>query len=144
VDPIRRGIGTIYIGVESFEEEILQREGLQKRDGDIRKWFDELHQNAISTLGFLIIGWDAQSRERILQETEQSVSLSPCTGLFSGIRIQFGTLLATIIAFPFLLGIYGIANLLYWIQPREVSPSIFVQIVGRCATGRYDLLRRGG
>jgi haloalkane dehalogenase len=77
VELIRCGIGTIYIGVESFEEEILQREGLRKRDGDIRKWFDELHQNGISTLGSLIVGWDGQSRERIQQETDRFVSLNP-------------------------------------------------------------------
>jgi radical SAM superfamily enzyme YgiQ (UPF0313 family) len=77
VELIRCGIGTIYIGVESFDGEVLQREGLQKRDGDIQRWFDELHANGVSTLGSLIIGWDGQSRERIQRETDRFVSLNP-------------------------------------------------------------------
>lgn len=71
------GIGTIYIGVETFEEEVLRREGLGKRDGDVAGWFRRLHDSGINTLGSLIIGWDGQSREQTQLEVDRFVALNP-------------------------------------------------------------------
>ncbi|MCK5573970.1 MAG: radical SAM protein, partial [Bacteroidetes bacterium] len=74
---IRCGIGTIYIGVESFQEDVLSREGLVKRDGDVRSLFAELHRHGINTLGSLIIGWDGQNVEAMEQDIRRFVSLNP-------------------------------------------------------------------
>jgi hypothetical protein len=37
---IRCGIGTIYIGIESFQPDVLERESLVKRDGDVEAIFE--------------------------------------------------------------------------------------------------------
>ncbi len=77
---IRCGIGMIYIGVESFNTDILNNEKLYKRDGDevdISSMFKELNQAGIHTLGSIIIGWDNQSKEMAYNELQQFVSLNP-------------------------------------------------------------------
>ncbi len=74
---VRCGIGTIYIGVESFQEEVLQSESLSKRRGDIEGLFEQLHRYGISTLGSLIIGWDGQSPAEIRRDVERFVALNP-------------------------------------------------------------------
>jgi hypothetical protein len=74
---VRGGIGTIYIGVESFDEEVLGRESLGKRQGDVAALFEELHRHGICTLGSLIVGWDGQSRDRMLRESARFVALNP-------------------------------------------------------------------
>jgi len=74
---IRCGIGTIYIGVESFQEEVLQGEGLAKRDGDVQELFADLHRHGINTLGSLIVGWDGQSREDMNRDIDRFVKLNP-------------------------------------------------------------------
>jgi haloalkane dehalogenase len=74
---VRCGIGTIYIGVESFQEEVLLGEGLAKRDGDVRELFTELHRHGINTLGSLIIGWDGQSTEEMNRDIDRFVKLNP-------------------------------------------------------------------
>ena len=74
---IRCGIGTIYIGIESFQPDVLQRESLTKREGDVEALFEELHRHGICTLGSLIIGWDGHTSAQIQQETERFISLNP-------------------------------------------------------------------
>jgi haloalkane dehalogenase len=74
---IRCGIGTIYIGIESFQPDVLERESLVKRDGDVEAIFEELHQHGICTLGSLIIGWDEQTSAQIQQEIERFITLNP-------------------------------------------------------------------
>ena len=74
---VRCGIGTIYIGVESFQQEVLQAEGLNKREGDVGELFARLHRHGINTLGSLIIGWDGQSREEMDRDIDRFVRLNP-------------------------------------------------------------------
>jgi hypothetical protein len=74
---IRCGIGTLFIGVESFQTDILEREGMKKRGGDVEELFDELHRHGINTLGSLILGWDGQSPERLREESRRFAALNP-------------------------------------------------------------------
>ncbi len=71
------GIGTIFIGVESFNMEILNEENLSKRDAEIEKLFDQLHDHGIMTLGSMIIGWDGQNENNICEEIDRYVALNP-------------------------------------------------------------------
>ena len=74
---IRCGIGTIYIGVESFQPEVLQRESIVKRDGDIEEVFRTLHRHGINTLGSLILGWDGQTAGQMREESQRFAALNP-------------------------------------------------------------------
>ncbi len=74
---VRCGIGTIYIGVESFQDGILLEEALSKRDGDVRALFDQLHAHGINTLGSLIVGWDGHTPANIDDEIDRFVALNP-------------------------------------------------------------------
>ena len=74
---VRCGIGTIYIGVESFQQEVLEGEGLEKREGDVAELFTELHRHGINTLGSLIIGWDGQSSEEMNRDIDRFIRLNP-------------------------------------------------------------------
>jgi len=74
---VRCGIGTIYIGVESFVGEVVDREELSKRNGDVEAIFEELHRNGINTLGSFIIGWDGQTPSNIHTDIRRFVSLNP-------------------------------------------------------------------
>ncbi len=74
---LRCGIGTIFIGVESFQPEVLQRESMIKRDGDVERLFEELHRHGINTLGSLILGWDGQTSAQMLSEGERFAALNP-------------------------------------------------------------------
>ncbi len=75
---LKCGIGTIFIGVESFDKKILQKENLIKRKGpDIKKIFHELHKAGINTLGSMVIGWDDHNITSVKNETDQFVRLNP-------------------------------------------------------------------
>ena len=74
---IRCGVGTIYIGVESFQTDVLQRESIVKRDGDIEEAFRMLHRHGINTLGSLILGWDGQTAAEMREESERFAALNP-------------------------------------------------------------------
>lgn len=74
---IECGIGTIFIGVESVTDTVIQEEKLIKRHGDIHKIFKELHQFGINTLGSLIIGWDSQTFDIAKYDSDQFVALNP-------------------------------------------------------------------
>jgi hypothetical protein len=75
---VRSGIGTLFIGVESFSDETLDGEGLGKRRGqDIDQLFSRLHEAGIGTLASMILGWDGHTPENIEAEMEHFVSLSP-------------------------------------------------------------------
>lgn len=74
---IRCGIGTLFIGVESFQADILEREAMKKRGGDVERLFDELHRHGINTLGSLILGWDGQSLEQMRDESQRFAALNP-------------------------------------------------------------------
>lgn len=71
------GIGTIFIGVESLSEDILENEGLVKRKSDIELLFKRLHDNGINTLGSLIVGWDNQSKAMAQADSNRFVALNP-------------------------------------------------------------------
>jgi len=74
---LRCGIGTIFIGVESFQPEVLERESMSKRNGNVEKLFEELHRHGICTLGSLILGWDGQTHAQMRAESERFVALNP-------------------------------------------------------------------
>jgi radical SAM superfamily enzyme YgiQ (UPF0313 family) len=71
------GIGTVYVGVETFQDDILEEEGLGKRKGNVEELFSELHDHGINTLGSLIIGWDGQTPESAREDARRFVSLNP-------------------------------------------------------------------
>ena len=71
------GIGTIFIGVESLSDEVLQEEGLQKRKGEIASLFEKLHNHGINTLGSLVIGWDSQTELIAKADADNFVALNP-------------------------------------------------------------------
>ena len=71
------GIGTIYIGVETLQEQILVDEGLKKRTGSIEDTFAELHKHGINTLGSLIIGWDGQTPASAEADARGFIALNP-------------------------------------------------------------------
>jgi radical SAM superfamily enzyme YgiQ (UPF0313 family) len=70
-------IGTIFIGVESFEKDILNCGKLNKRDADIESLFRELHRHGIATLGSMILGWDGHTKENIDREIDRFIALNP-------------------------------------------------------------------
>lgn len=74
---IECGIGTIFIGVESLSDEVLQQEGLAKRKGEIENLFLQLHKHGINTLGSLVIGWDSQDSETAKADSERFVAMNP-------------------------------------------------------------------
>jgi haloalkane dehalogenase len=77
---VRCGIGMLYIGVESFNPQILEKERLKKRGADIVKieeLFEQLHAAGIHTLGSVIIGWDDHTHDVIKLELEKFVKLNP-------------------------------------------------------------------
>jgi radical SAM superfamily enzyme YgiQ (UPF0313 family) len=76
-DLIEAGIGTLYIGVESLQEEVIQSEKMWKRKGSISEMFEELHRNGINTLGSFIVGWDNQTIEDAEKDAEAFVKLNP-------------------------------------------------------------------
>ena len=76
-DLIEAGIGTLYIGVESLQDEVIQEEKLHKREGSINDIFNELHRNGINTLGSLIVGWDNQTIEDANKDAEAFIKLNP-------------------------------------------------------------------
>jgi len=74
---LQAGIGTIFIGVESFDNQILHSEKLLKRNGDIALLFDTLHTHGINTLGSLVVGWDEQTKEMALADSSRFIALNP-------------------------------------------------------------------
>jgi len=74
---IECGIGTIFIGVESLNKEVLEKESMPKRFGDVEGIFEQLHNHGINTLGSLVVGWDSQSIEKAKQDAKSFVALNP-------------------------------------------------------------------
>ncbi len=75
---LKCGIGTIFIGVESFDQNIIQKENLYKRNGlSVKKIFSQLHQSGINTLGSMVIGWDDHNHSNLKEEVDQFVRLNP-------------------------------------------------------------------
>lgn len=74
---IECGIGTIFIGVESLSEDVLLKENLTKRKGEIESVFKQLHNHGINTLGSLVIGWDSQTSEIAKADSERFISMNP-------------------------------------------------------------------
>lgn len=76
-DLIRCGIGTVFVGVESLDDQVLSDEGLIKRQGKVEVLFAQLHSHGINTLGSLVVGWDSQSLEVAMQDTKGFIALNP-------------------------------------------------------------------
>lgn len=75
---LRCGIGIIFIGVESFRQDILDRETPGKRTGaDISELFKRFHDVGIHTLGSMIVGWDGHTPDNIQSDTDDFLSLNP-------------------------------------------------------------------
>jgi radical SAM superfamily enzyme YgiQ (UPF0313 family) len=75
---IQCGIGVVYIGVESFQEDILAEEHLVKRGpDDIHELFNQMHEAGILTVGSIIVGWDHQTHESARAELAEFVTLNP-------------------------------------------------------------------
>jgi radical SAM superfamily enzyme YgiQ (UPF0313 family) len=71
------GIGTVFIGVESLSEQVLEKEGLIKRKGEAADVISRLHSCGINTLGSLVIGWDSQDYPTALADVDSFVKLNP-------------------------------------------------------------------
>ncbi|OIP00185.1 MAG: hypothetical protein AUJ98_08795 [Bacteroidetes bacterium CG2_30_33_31] len=71
------GVGSIFIGVESLSEEVLKREGLTKRKGEVEDIFRQLHSYGINTIGSLIIGWDSQNLMLAKSDSERFINMNP-------------------------------------------------------------------
>lgn len=71
------GVGTLFIGVESFQEEILQSESLAKRTGDVEELFARLHAHGIHTLGSCVAGWDGQDLPGLREDLARYTALRP-------------------------------------------------------------------
>ncbi|MFB6343287.1 B12-binding domain-containing radical SAM protein [Saccharicrinis sp. FJH62] len=71
------GIGTVFIGVESLNDEVLEREGLTKRKGKVEALFEKLHAHGINTLGSLVIGWDNQTADITVADSQRFIGLNP-------------------------------------------------------------------
>ena len=74
---IRCGIGTIFIGVESLNQKVIDAESLKKRNGDAEKLFETLHRHGINTLGSMIVGWDRQSIEDVQFDADNFIQMNP-------------------------------------------------------------------
>ncbi|MFH1812376.1 MAG: B12-binding domain-containing radical SAM protein [Pseudomonadota bacterium] len=74
---VRCGVGTIFVGVESFRREILDGESLDKRQGNVAELFEKLHRAGINTLGSMVVGWDGHTPENIGAELDAFVGLNP-------------------------------------------------------------------
>lgn len=71
------GIGTVFIGVESLQDDVIEDEGLTKRRGAVQDVFRELHEHGINTLGSLVVGWDGQSATAAENDCREFVALNP-------------------------------------------------------------------
>jgi haloalkane dehalogenase len=71
------GIGTIFIGVESLDDEVLLKEGFAKRKGGVIALFEQLHDHGINTLGSLIIGLDSQTAAIAKSDSEKFIEMNP-------------------------------------------------------------------
>ncbi len=76
-DLLECGIGTVYIGVETMQEQTLVDEGLKKRTGDVEDMFRTLHEHGINTLGSLIVGWDGQTPAMAADDARRFIALNP-------------------------------------------------------------------
>ena len=74
---IQCGIGTIFIGVETLNHEVLEQEGLSKRHGDVEELFVNLHSHGINTLGSLVVGWDSQNMSSAAMDSKRFVAMNP-------------------------------------------------------------------
>lgn len=74
---IRCRIGTIFIGVESLSQNVLEAELLKKRRGDVVETFNLLHSLGINTLGSLVVGWDEQDKESTQKDIDSFIALNP-------------------------------------------------------------------
>jgi len=74
---IQCGIGTIFIGVETLNHEVLEQEGLSKRHGDVEELFANLHSHGINTLGSLVVGWDSQNMSSAAMDSKRFVAMNP-------------------------------------------------------------------
>lgn len=73
---VRAGIGTIFIGVESFDHKIYSR--MNKRGvADVGELFGKLHEAGINTLASIVIGWDEQDRNSLSCDLEKFAELEP-------------------------------------------------------------------
>jgi len=90
---VKCGIGTLFIGVESFNENVISQENLKKRVGNVQKLFIDLHFHGINTLGSLIIGWDTQSLQIAENDSNRFVNLNPTFYQVIPLHIGPGTLL---------------------------------------------------
>ncbi len=71
-------IGMLFIGVESLERSILDKEQLRKRGKkSVHTLFEELHGAGINTIASTIVGWDYQTYETIKNEMDAYVTLNP-------------------------------------------------------------------
>lgn len=75
---VRARIGTVFIGVESLVDSILQVEKLPKRGKrSVSDLFRELHSAGIHTIASTIVGWDQHTPENIGPEMQAYVQLNP-------------------------------------------------------------------
>jgi len=75
---VKGRIGTIFIGVESLVDKILQEEKLPKRGHrSVPELFQELHGAGINTIASTIVGWESQNMQNIDSELAAYVALNP-------------------------------------------------------------------
>ena len=84
---VSMGMGHVWIGVESVDPTFEKRQGR-----DIKDIFNELHSLGVTTTGSSIFGLDHHTPDKLTDEVDFVISLSPSTNQFSclmpGLRTQ--------------------------------------------------------
>ncbi|MFC1592272.1 B12-binding domain-containing radical SAM protein [Thermodesulfobacteriota bacterium] len=76
-DLVRMGIEAIWVGVESKEAAYSKLKGI-----DVKEIFDRLHSHGINTLASLILGHDFHTVDKVWDDFEYLMSLSPSLSQF--------------------------------------------------------------
>jgi radical SAM superfamily enzyme YgiQ (UPF0313 family) len=71
------GIGTIFVGVESLDENAIRTERLHKRGTAVEPAVRQLHAQGIATICSLIVGWDIHNENDMERDLDAFIRLQP-------------------------------------------------------------------